>query len=406
MHIVLHSQYYPPETGAPQARLSALARGLIRRGHRVTVLTAMPNYPQGRIYSGYGGWMKIEDVDGARVIRSWIFPAQGKSISARLLNYFSLVFSSFWIGLFNLKSPDVILTESPPLFLGMTGYLLSKFKRARWIFNVSDLWPESAVRLGMAREGLALNVSRWLEAFFYRNASLVTGQSREILANVCARFPSTRVYHLSNGADTGRFRPDAGAGRLREELGRGVLGIYAGLHGLAQGLDQVLRAARQLANVDGLKIALFGDGPLKRELVEQAQHFGLQNIFFFDSRPHSEMPALLADADFCVVSLGLSLPGAVPSKLYEAMACGRPVLLIAEGEAADIVRAHDCGLVTAPGDIDALAESMRALATDSALRQRLGQNGRAAALKYFDHTRIVDEFEKYLVENINPEGMP
>src|SRR5688572_29022902 len=151
MHFVIHTQYYPPETGAPQARLSALARGLAEAGHRVTVLTAMPNYPRGVIHKGYGGWVKMEERDGVHILRAWIYPTQSTVIVPRLLNYFSFVFSSFWVGLIHLNAPDIIFTESPPLFLGISGYLLSLFKSSRWMFNVSDLWPESAVRLGVVR---------------------------------------------------------------------------------------------------------------------------------------------------------------------------------------------------------------------------------------------------------------
>jgi glycosyltransferase involved in cell wall biosynthesis len=398
MNIVIHTQYYPPETGAPQARLFALTKGLIRRGHHVTVLTAMPNYPQGKIHDGYSGWMKIEHMDSARVLRSWIVPAQGRSFSARLLNYFSFVFSSFWTGLFYLDSPDVIITESPPLFLGITGYLLAKLKGARWIFNVSDLWPESAVRLGMAHEGLALQASRWLEEFCYRNAWAVKGQSREILADITARFPDTRVYHLSNGADTETFHPDADPLPHYSQGGGDVVGLYAGLHGLAQGLDQILSAVQRLADMEELKIVFFGDGPLKHDLIQQARE--IPNVRFFDSRPHSEMPALLAGADFCIVSLGLSLPGAVPSKLYEAMAAGRPVLLVADGEAAEIVRAHGCGLIVSPGDVDGIAQAIRRLATDADLRQRLGDNGRLAAQAHFDHQTIMDRFADFLEQEV------
>lgn len=396
MQVVIHTQYYPPEIGAPQARLSTLARGLAKRGHQVTVLTGMPNYPQGRVHDGYGGWLKIENMDEVRVVRSWVHPNHGKSVIRRLTNYFSFVVSSFWAGLFHLHAPDVIITESPPLFLGITGFLLSRIKRARWIFNVSDLWPESAVRLGMAGDGLALRVSRWLEAFCYRHAWCVSGQSHGILKDITARFPKTPVYHLSNGADTTLFRPEVGSTRLREEFGSGTLALYAGLHGLAQGLDQVLEAAGLLEEMDDFQIAFVGDGPLKCELMQQAQRMNLHNVRFLDPLPHREVPALLASADFCIVPLGLVLPGAVPSKLYEAMSAGRPVLLMANGEAADIVRAYDCGLVVEPGDKQGLVHAMRVLAGNSELRTCLGENGRRAILDHYDRRVIVERFADFL----------
>ncbi len=280
MHVVLHTQYYPPEIGAPQARLSALARGLKERGHIVTVLTAMPNYPRGVIYPGYGGLLKEEERDGVRVLRSWIYPTHSVSPFRRLPAYLSFVFSSLIAGLFHLKTVDILITESPPLFLGLAGYLLSRTKRARWIFNVSDLWPESAIRLGVIHGGWSLRLGYKLEAFCYRKAWCVSGQSREILESIRARFPTVRTYHLSNGADTALFTPDRYSLRLRHEVVSGTIALYAGLHGLAQGLEQVLLAAQRLVDVPHLKIAFVGDGPLKRSLMEQARALGSGNVFF------------------------------------------------------------------------------------------------------------------------------
>jgi glycosyltransferase involved in cell wall biosynthesis len=292
----------------------------------------------------------------------------------------------------------MILTESPPLFLCIAGYLLSRIKRALWVLNVSDLWPESAVRLGMVNEGPALQVSRWLEAFSYRHAWLVTGQSKEILGDILSRFPKTPVYHLSNGTDTSLFCPDVRSSYLRDRLGRGAIGLFAGLHGLAQGLDQVLCAAAMMDGGADLNIAFVGDGPLKPDLVKEAQRLGLQNVFFIDPLPHREIPAVLASADFCIVPLGLVLPGAVPSKLYEAMSIGRPVLLMAHGEAAEIVQNHECGLVVEPGDTKGLREAMQILTEDAGLRARLGNNGRQAALDHFDRRMIVEQFADFIAQ--------
>jgi colanic acid biosynthesis glycosyl transferase WcaI len=398
MHFVIHTQYYPPETGAPQARLFALARGLTEHGHRVTVLTAMPNYPAGVIHRGYGGWARLEKQDGVTILRAWIHPTRSTAFIPRLLNYFSFVFSSFWLGLIHLKAPDIILTESPPLFLGISGYLLSRLKSSRWIFNVSDLWPESAVRLGVVGNGPALQLSYWLEGFFYRKAWLVSGQSLGILQSIRLRFPSISLYHLSNGADTDFFTPERSSQRLRNEVGNDVVAIYAGLHGLAQGLDQLLSAAHQLCDLPGFKIVLVGEGPLKKELIARASALNLENVCFMDALPRSEMPGLLAAADICIVPLGLELPGAVPSKLYEAMSAGRAVALMAHGESMEIVRRHDCGLVVPPGDVDALANILRTLALDPDLRKRLGANGRRAAQAHYDHSLTVKKFVDFIVQ--------
>jgi len=218
MNLTILTQYYLPEIGAPQRRLSHLAEGLAKQGHRVTVLTAMPNYPTGKIYPGYGGLTCVEEINGVRVVRTCIYPTQDAGFVRRLSSYFSFVFSSLLLGGWKLEPCDYLLTESPPLFLGITGFWLSRWKRARWIFNVSDLWPESAVRLGMLNNKIALRMSEWLEAFCYNNAWLITGQSKSIIENIQQRFPRVQTYHFSNGVDAARFCPDAATADARATL--------------------------------------------------------------------------------------------------------------------------------------------------------------------------------------------
>jgi len=217
MRLGILTQYYPPEMGAPQARLSNLASHFVERGHKVYVLTAMPNYPQGRIYPGYGGLIRRERSGDASIVRSYVYPATGLG-SRRLLNYFSFAVSSALVGAFTLPRLDYLITESPPLFLGISGYLLSRLKRARWIFNVSDLWLDSAVQMGAIGEGFTLRMARSLETFCYREAWCVTGQSKEILAKIGRDCPQATLYHLSNGVASDVFRPDAGSGEARAGL--------------------------------------------------------------------------------------------------------------------------------------------------------------------------------------------
>jgi colanic acid biosynthesis glycosyl transferase WcaI len=392
MTIDILTQYYPPEIGAPQARLSETAARLAAQGHRVVVLTAMPNYPHGRIHPDYGGVYRRDARDGVTIIRTWIYPTQSAAFARRLANYFSFVCSSSIVGAVALPKLDYLLTESPPLFLGISGYLLSRLTRAKWIFNVSDVWPESAVRIGVVRAGsLAVRVSERLEAFCYRHAWLVTGQSRSILAHVARRCPAARTFHFSNGVDSRRFRPDVRTDAARAVLGGpdGCVALYAGLHGLAQGLDQVIDAAAALGGDPGLRIVFVGDGAEKPALIARAAERGLQTVTFLDARPADAIPALVAAADIVLIPLKTDIPGAVPSKLYEAMAAGRPVVLVADGEAADIVRTHRAGLVVRPGRIGDLAAALRELRTRPDLRRTLGENGRRAAEQVFDRDAIV-----------------
>lgn len=394
MRIGILTQYYPPEIGAPQNRLSEIARQFVGAGHEVIVLTAMPNYPTGRIHPGYGGLYRDEVRDGIQIKRSFIFPTKKIGMLPRLLNYFSFVLSSTLIGAFRLPKLDYLVTESPPLFLGLSGFVLSRLKGAKLIFNVSDLWPESAVHMGLVRNGALLRLAWKLEAFCYRKAWLVSCQSREIQANIQKRFPKASTYFLSNGVDTASFGRDLFSRPLREELiqGRTCLALYAGLHGVAQGLDQVLEAATQLQDLPELLIVLVGDGPEKEALQERARKLRLQNVRFLPPYPHQKMPAILASADVALVILKGHLPGAVPSKIYEAMGSGVPVVLAADGEAARIIRETQAGLAVRPGDSAAIATVLRDLMQNPEKRRQMGENGREAALACFDRRKIARGF--------------
>lgn len=406
MRLGILTQYYPPEIGAPQARLSALARGFVRRGHQVTVITAKPNYPTGRVFPGYRGAVAREDRDGISVMRLPIYATQRAELPRRLMSYLSFVASSAIGGTLLAGRLDFLMVESPPLFLGLSGLWLRGVTRSRMIFNVSDLWPRAIVRMGAVRDGGAAHrMSEALEARCYRRAWLVTAQTSEIAADISRRFPAVHTYHLPNGVDCDVFAPDRATPAAREALGANgrCLALYAGLHGLGQGLDQVVDAAAALAPAGLLDFVLVGDGPARAALIESARARQIPNVRFHPARPHQEVPALLAAADMIVVPLSRALADAVPSKLYEAMASGRPVVLVAGGEAASIVSRHQAGIVVAPGDHAGLISALQTLAGDADLRRRLGANARVAA-DQFDRQRAVDRFAALLERELEAEG--
>lgn len=403
MYFCILTQYYPPETGAPQARLSELANYLIKRDHVVTVLTAMPNYPTGKIFLRYGGFYKQEVIDGVKVIRSYIYPSNSVKLIPRLLNYFSFVLSSFLVGIFTLPKCDILLTESPPLFLGISGFLISKVKKANWIFNVSDLWPETAVNLGIIGNGIPLTMSKKLEAFSYRKAWLVSGQSLEIVKNINERFPHIKTYRFSNGVDVEKFHPKNRTDILEKwSHGEKFTAVYAGLHGIAQGLNQLLKAASVLKkSLPDLKIILIGDGPEKNKLSKQAKKLQLTNLTFVESQNRALMPSIWASADIALIILKQYITGAVPSKLYEAMASGVPIVMVGTGEPAKIVNNAECGLVVQPDDIDGIASAIETLINNSDFRMDMGKNGRATAEEYYNRKNILNDFSKFLMTQGN-----
>jgi glycosyltransferase involved in cell wall biosynthesis len=339
MRILIITQYFAPEMGAAQARLFELSTRLCNNGHRVEILTAMPNYPTGKVFDGYQGrWVMQEEMSGLKVLRSWIYPSKSQKVIPRLLNYFSFVFSSLFVGCLHLKKQDVVLFESPPLFIVPVGILLGRLSRARVIMNVSDIWPDIIVRMGYPISRMFLKLMIWLEEFGYKHADVVALTNPEAAEQINQRFPEVTTTVISNGVDCDFFKPE-----LRNEDIRSSFGVepdefmvaYCGLHGMAQGLEVVIGAAKLLLPRKNIKFIMIGDGPTKEQLMEMAEKAQLNNLQFHDSKPKAEIPAILASSDISLVPLSTRLPGTMPSKFYEALASGAPVITakgcVAEG---------------------------------------------------------------------------
>ena len=370
----------------------------------MTVLTAMPNYPRGTIFGDYRGKLiATESRDGVRVLRAWIYARPRHSFMARMLSYGSFVLTSFLLALLKAGPQDIIVTESPPLFLGASGLLLSKIKGARHVLNVSDLWPESAVAMGVVKNRLLIRLAVQLEELLYRRSDLITGQTRGIVADILPRSRGVPVALITNGVDIAEFNTHARKlwrSEMRNEFGLGeqfVIG-YFGLHGLAQGLSSVHRAAKLLQSYRHILFVFFGDGPEKAALIRTAEAAGLQNIRFYPPEPVQRIPALLAAVDASVVPLR-NLPlfmGALPSKLFTSMAAGVPVLLAAKGEAADIVLRSRAGVCVEPENAHQIAEAVLHLSRDAQLCRQFGANGTRLVRHEYDQRRIVAGFEQLL----------
>jgi len=407
MRLLILTQYFPPEIGAPQNRLFELGIRLMKAGVEVTVLTAMPNYPEMVIKQNYKGkFYFFEKIQGMAVHRAAIFATTDRSIFKRLLNYFSFVLSSFLVGVSKLGNFDYIFCESPPLFLGITGYLLARAKGARLIFNVSDLWPESADKLGLVTNKMLLKAATWLEEALYRKAYLITGQTKGIVSNIKERFPSKRVYWLPNGVDLAYYDPTLYTTDWRRKLGfvsEDIVLLYAGIIGYAQGLDVILRAAEMLRSKSGVKFILLGDGPEKERLQKLASDLKLGNVIFLDPVTKAEMPHALAASTATIIPLKrLELfKGAIPSKIFESLAMEKPILLGVEGEAKDLfVEEGKCGLFFTPESAEELVRSIEYLASNSGAFLQLGKNARKYVDAKFNRNQIADDFYRVLEKRV------
>lgn len=395
MRVLFITQYFPPEVGAAQNRLSDLAKRLASLGHGVTVLTAMPNYPRGEVFVEYRGKLVVEEQQGLlRVVRTWIYATKSKSFVCRLANYFSFVFTSFLGAITKVKPQDIVVVESPPLFLGISGVIVSWLWRSKLVFNVSDLWPKSAVDLKILNNRTLIRLSTLLEEFIYRRASLITGQTQGIISNIQQRV-STPVLLYTNGYDPEELCGRAARDQTRQEFGltpNQFLAGFLGLHGLVYDLDSVLLAAEKLSSYPDILFVLFGDGPEKLRLQEAAKEKRLRNVRFFASQPKHRMPHIVHALDITIAALKPCdlFKGTLPAKLFESMGAGVPVVFAVEGEAKDLVERAGGGICVTPQDVDALAQAVLLLRDRPDLRQDMGRRGQQFIVANYDR-RVIAE---------------
>ncbi len=401
-HILFISRYYPPEKAAAAVCVSETAKRLVKLGHRVTVLTTVPNYPTGIVPLQYRGRvLQEEDLDGVRVVRVWSYISANKGFLERILAQLSFGCLAPLFGGKAIGRPDVIIVESPPLFNVIAARILAWLKHCPFIFWVADLWPEAAVQLGVLRNRALIRLSEWLEWSSYLRASLVwvvtKGQRDRLLQRGLS---PEHILLIWNGVDTTKFRPLSRVqARIKFGWDHRFTVLYAGTHGLSQGLTIVLDAAEHLLANDDIRFVLIGDGAEKAELVAGAYRRNLKNVTFLDPLPHDQMPQLLAAADACLVSVR-KVPlfeGALPSKMFEAMACARPLLLAVDGEARRTAEQEaGAALYVEPENGKVLASAVLYFYEHSEETELLGQRGRAYVEAHFDCDQLTAQLDAHI----------
>ncbi|BAP57420.1 group 1 glycosyl transferase [Thioploca ingrica] len=401
MHFLVLTQYFPPETGAPQIRLAAMIRELLHLGHTVEVVTALPNYPEGQIFPNYRGYFyQQEDWEGVRVHRVWLYAATGAGIK-RLLNYFSFTLTAWW-GLRQVQRPDYLFVESPPLFLGITGYLAAKRWQIPFIFNIADLWPDTVRGLGLMRAGWALRQAEKLESWLYQQAdyiTVVTESVRQILIKN-KQVSANKVLLLPNGVDTQLFKPQAVDKVWQASLGlphdRHLL-LYAGTHGYAHGMEVILQAA-QLLKATPVLFLLVGGGSDKDRIQQLSEQMQLQNVLFWTSKS-PELIARLYSLSLAGISTFRDSPWLActrAAKTLPILACGKPVLLCGAGEGAQLITEANAGIVISPGDYLGLAQAIQQLLNDPTYAEQLGRQGRNYAEKHLQWSIVVADWLRQL----------
>jgi glycosyltransferase involved in cell wall biosynthesis len=402
MRTLIVTHYFPPETGAPQARLSGLAATWAADGDNVTVLTGMPNHPTGVLPPQYRRAIRRrERRDGYQVVRTWLYATPNEGITRKTLGHLSFMASSVLIGARSCGPADTVLVSSPTFFSIGAAWVLARLKRARFVVEVRDLWPAIFVELGVLTNHRVIALLERLELAAYAAADQVVVVSEGFKADLIRRgVQPAKVHTIRNGVDSGRFTPSMAADpAVRARLGAGpgdCLVLYAGTHGISQGLSAVADAAAELSDLP-VRFAFVGDGADKRQLKRRVAELGLRNVALLPSVPNAEMPRLLATADICLVPLRRVPLFAtfIPSKMFEYLAAGKPVIGSVTGEAAQILREAGAAVVP-PEDSAALAAEIRALAADPGRRAAMSQAGRAFAEQRCDRTALAREYRKIL----------
>ena len=402
MNLLILTQYYPPEIGAPQTRLAAMVRELRKLGHQIEVVTALPNYPQGRIFPAYRKTLYRREMrDGVTVHRVWLYGAVGHGI-ARMLSFVSFALSSL-IGLFRAAKPDFLFVESPPLVLSIPAVAYGALRSVPVIMNVADLWPDTVAEMGYMKPGLMLGLFQRLEWWSYRKAAYVNALTEAIRQSLLGLkgLPAAKVLYLPNGVDTEVFRPQAADTALQVSLGlaRKKIILYAGTMGLAHGLDNVLRAAKLLEQQTDIHFLFLGDGSERAPLEQMRRDMGLANVTFLDPVPLEQLPAYFSLPVCGLVSLR-DVPffdGARPSKIFPVLASGRPVIYVGRGEGARLLEEASAGVIVPPGEPQALARAVQELVRDSHLAVQLGRNGRKFVEENLQWSSLVVKWAASLV---------
>ena len=382
-------------------RISALAAELATRGHDPVIHTGFPNYPSGRVDLPYRNRLLAHDRDpaGLPVVRSLVYPTANAGFGRRIVNH--AVFAASAVATSGRTGPvDVVVAETPPLFTAAAGVAYARRKGVPLVLNVADRWPASAVALGALRNPAAVRAAERLETWCYRNAAALVAPTRRLAAALGRHPAAPRVVHVPPAVDLDRFASSAPPSRPEGPMHV----VYAGTVGMSQAVETLVEAAA-LAGPAVVQVTIAGDGAQAEAVRRAIAAHAATNVHAVGQRPPEEIPVLYGRAGAGAVLLHDAplFEEALPTKILEVMAAGRPVALAARGEAAEFVTAAGCGLVTPPRDAPALAESLRRLARDASLRERLGAAGRRRVERAHTRAAAADAWEALLGDLVGPE---
>lgn len=407
MDVVILTQYFPPEMGAAQNRINALAHAFKDRGHKLTVLTALPNYPTGKIFEDYKHVYKTkEKVGDIDVIRSWLYVHKSRSAAASLLSYLSFALTAYDVGRREIKSADLILWEYPPLFLGYTALKLAKLWKAKIITNIADMWTQAIREQKIIKSQFVLEKFEKFEKKIMEKSAAITCQTEGLRKNIKSAMPSIDPILWPNGADPERFSPRIASPEIRKLYGienQFVIG-YSGLHGRNHNLLLILDAAKLLQGDKEILFLFCGDGYEKEMLIKYARDNKIENVRFHDPIDQSQLPDLLSIFNIGIV-IHKNLPGlrvVRSAKLFELMSMEIPILHCSESEGAAIVRNADAGVIVPEDDPRKIADAILTMGNSDKLKL-WGANGRKYVQENFDRRKISAEIVEKIEQIIQKQ---
>ena len=401
MNILVLCPHYAPDVAPTGEVMTSIVTELAARGHRLHVITALPWYRQHRVEDGWtGSWARTDEADFGWITRLHPFPTDKANIPARAVAFGGFTGLSLLAGLRPRFRPDVVLAMSPPLILGVPGWLLARRWRAPFVFNIQDVFPDVAIEVGAIRSPKVIAAARWLERFLYRRSDAVTVLSDDLRDNLAAKLAGhrpERVEVIPNFVDTERIQPGERDNAYREEFGLGdrVVVMYAGNLGFSQSVDVLLDAAAAMRDDPDVVFVVNGGGSARAELVERAR--GLDNVVFVGMQPKERLPEVLAAADVHTVLLKEGLArSSVPSKLYSVLASGRPCVASVDPgtEVARTLADADAGVSVGPADTESFTKAVAELVADAAERRRLGDNGRRWVERWLSPAAVAAAYEE------------
>ena len=405
MHILFLTDNFPPEVNAPAGRTFEHCREWVKAGQQVTVITCAPNFPKGEIYQGYRNRLwQTEVMAGIRVIRVWTYITANEGFLKRSLDYFSYALPSFFAGLF-VKS-DVIIATSPQLFTTFSAYAISKVKRRPWIFELRDLWPESIRTVGAIEHRRVLDFLEKIAIFMYRNCTRVVALTPAFKQKLLSMgIASDKVDVITNGANLDLFFPRQKDEELLKhfDLEGKFVAAYIGTHGMAHNLAFIVKSISSLQD-KSIHFLFVGDGAEKKNIVQLAADLAVSNVNFIDPVAKEQVARYLSLADVALVPLknADTFKTVIPSKIFEAAAMEKPILLGVEGQAKEIVEEYRTGLCFEPENEKDFLDKLVRMKTDRELYQGL-QQGCKKLVKAFDRKRLAEEMLE-VIRKLGPEN--